>query len=165
MIVVLLVTQTGKPGKSALIIENYDFISNGIVNYGDTAMLDSNGYIVFDLMPGRYNAKYELTQCTNPSLSYTKTLGSQSLTYDPLKEGVIVGTDGKLQKRTLSASEKAEALMSEEVYVFEVRGTEAQRKVIVGPGSASFGADGATKLSFNSKCPDSSLTFKIYEAD
>ena len=121
VIAILLVTQTGTTEKTALIIENYDSISKGVVQYGDTATLQSNGYVALDLIKGEYTAVYELKQCSNPSekFDYTRTSpAGETMSYNPLKEEVIVGANGKLQKRALTESEQISALTKEEVYVF-----------------------------------------------
>ncbi|MEK6819218.1 MAG: hypothetical protein AABY10_04790 [Nanoarchaeota archaeon] len=164
--VVLLMPQFGKQKESVpIILERYSSISNGVVKYGDTAILESNGYIALNLMPGAYIVKYDLKQCSNPSLTYTKTFGGESMTYDPLKESVVVTADGKLQKTSLSESQKLSALLSEEVYVLETQGTRPDKHVpILYPDSFSFVANGQAKLLFRAKCNDASTNLKVYKS-
>ncbi|MEX2016892.1 MAG: hypothetical protein WD876_00260, partial [Candidatus Pacearchaeota archaeon] len=152
---------TGTKTSQALILESYESISRGTVQYGDTLFLDSNGYVFFNLAKGSYDAIYTLDDCENPSLSYTTTYQDQSLTFDPLKEKVIVDSTGKLYTTGLTPQEQTDALIKEEVYVVEAG---SAREVISEAGTLSFSADGRTKIAFNAKCDDAKVTLKIYEA-
>lgn len=168
LVVVLLITQTGKPKEPvALILENYNSISNGVVQYGDTLTLNSSGYMVINLMSGEYALKYNLKQCNNPSekFDYTRTSPSgEEISYDPLKEEVVLTSDGKFQKRMLSESEQINALLREEVYVLETEGTEpVHHKAILESDSVGFSANGQTKFLFRAKCDDSSIVLKLYK--
>ncbi len=169
--VALLATKKGdtttNEQQTALILDKYSSISNGIVKYGDALTLNGNGYIAINLMSGKYNLKYSLSQCNYPVLSYTKTSGQQSITYDPLREDAIVGADGKLQKVSLSESQKLDALLTQEIYVLETTGTEpSQHKAILQPGNLEFTVktNSQVRMSFNAKCGDSSVALKLYKA-
>ncbi|MEX2017336.1 MAG: hypothetical protein WD876_02585, partial [Candidatus Pacearchaeota archaeon] len=81
LIVILIITQTGTKTRQALILEDYESISRGTVQYGDTLFLDSNGYIFFNLARGNYEVFYTLDDCENPTLSYTTSYQGQSVTF------------------------------------------------------------------------------------
>jgi len=146
--------------------ENYDSILHSSVQ-GYVATLNNDGHITIDLASSEYLLYYTLEECTNPSenLDYTYTgLDGEEISYDPLKEKVIVIDEGNVQKQALSEAEQDNALITEKIYVIETEGTEPKRDFAISKaGTTTFDADGNIKFSFKSKCDDASITLKLYK--
>lgn len=146
--------------------ENYDSILHGSVQ-DYVATLNNDGYITLNLDSSEYLLYYTLKECTNPSenLDYTYTSPSgEEISYDSLKEKVIVIDEGNVQKQALSEAEQDTALITEKIYVIETEGTEPKRDFAISKaGTTTFDVDGNVKFLFKSKCDDASITLKLYK--
>lgn len=171
LVVILLITQTGEEQKTAILLDKYNSITAGVVMYGDTLVLDSNGNLALGITGGDYFAEYKLEECANPSagFDYEKTSPSgEVMKYDPLKEKVILNEQGKFEKITLSEEEQRQALITESVYSLEVSSSgDVDRKTILEDGTFLFsvGSSNEAKISFRAKCDGAKATIKVYTAD
>lgn len=170
--VVLVLIITGEKEYSEPIIqvlENYDSIYNAEVNY-DEATIFGGGYIDMDLASGEYIIHYSFGPCNDLSGLYTKTLTNlkgETISYDLLKENVVLTGNGDFQRYDLTAAEQQEALIENEVNLLKIEGSTPFYSVNLISAitkAIPFNTEEDVKFSFSSLCQDAKVDFKLYSA-
>lgn len=146
---------------------NYRLMSN-VEMEGDGVLFRGRGMVDLELEPGTYNLSYWISICPDYSLEYVMTYQDQTMTYNPLRERVLI-EDGVLVKERKGLSEYFETLVEERVYVVEVNSGEEVllSKPISQEGSEMFevAQESTARFSFRSKCEDATLILRLFKQE